>query len=1348
VIVIGSFMFCWCLYNLMLVASAFIFFYGWDITGAPGSSMRKVSHKICSSRDFTDNVAERSYETNLCSGPIDIVYTWVNGSDPELLASIARYREEHLGEITRPPDNQTVEEPVAVLWAFTVFNLDHHKDPDVSSICNYIPDLFIDAGFSIFTVNNTNHSIKIDDFSILKVEDARPENRTDVDVTKVFVQIKLPNQQFADLAQAALHDILTNRDKYKTSLGKKSAFWQIPAETLQYGVDALNRTDTNTTDNEILQAASDELLFQLGPGVIPQEDLDSHRLVEDLAKYGSYSEDYMEWNRLLQDNENEWFDNALFSNGDVQQLDSDTNEKTEREVEPQRADENHFRLRLLEFPEDAILLDVDDVFVKANELEEVVQSVSETGTAEVVNATFDATINLTSSSERTETILNDTAEVNSNDSEAQDSTTYNGWWDLSYSNDWKLVSVDLNCSQAKWIDPEHVEIGSAGRYRDMNEMKYSLRSIEQFAPWIRKIFIVTNGQVPNWLNLNHPRIELITHDMIFANKSHLPVFASPAIESNLHRIPGLSEKFLYFNDDVMLGNEIWPDDFWLMSGSQRVYLSWDLPGCASGCPSNWLSDGYCDAACNNEECNWDEGDCDGTNPVSGGSTWGDGKGVNLDVDLTKYCASMCPLTWLGDKVCDRACQVKECGYDGGDCGFQDMKEGGVKGFTPKVLPSNNTNFGISLLHDDRAFYINFQSVLPLSASPEEETEESENWIISAEMDNPDFVSQAIVTQSERLLTVILFPASVYKEHEDCHPDVLVRVVARQAGEMKTMTFYVNQEEYDGHFEEVCMEILAEFSQSIANSTANRTEENDVSRQSADLSKLLKDDSARSWVFENIIFALKGRDLEMEDCFEFMDLELKKAWMDYSALATQKEAAGEIKNEQVMNNTDRVSLPHDENAGRRLLGKNNIYGASFDDDGPFTIVDGLKRSEGLMEPIIFRDQWTVEHHTAADNIQVMKEKELATLWKKDLELLERNYSDALEQKKLHPWPWVVRRKAIETLRERDSHLVINPSFLHPNRRRLLDMFGMSLRYVDTLFSKHFGREARKVPSHMPHAMRKSILQELHAMFPLEFEQTSSHRFRSQEDMQFSFSYFYFMMNMNDTLEDMAEFYGDVLDRDKDGYLDKHEEDRLVQMLLDNLSDEKNKTLWEEFYHSTMWNITTQLYEKYSLPFKISIYTVNYTMVVRTGLEEMVSSSKKYKHTLTDENGPVEFYMVPNDYDAVVTRLQSIRDKRPKFICLNDNLPKNREPDPRVLKELSDHFERYYPFPSHFELPQDQTNACSNLQECTAQKEELFIQMGGTNNIRTLLLMCVLIVLVMLGLTMASSLNDSVTINKSE
>jgi len=59
---------------------------------------------------------------------------------------------------------------------------------------------------------------------------------------------------------------------------------------------------------------------------------------------------------------------------------------------------------------------------------------------------------------------------------------------------------------------------------DHNELLYSLRSIERYAPWVRKIFIVTNGQIPNWLNVNHPRIQIITHEMIFPNKSHLPSF--------------------------------------------------------------------------------------------------------------------------------------------------------------------------------------------------------------------------------------------------------------------------------------------------------------------------------------------------------------------------------------------------------------------------------------------------------------------------------------------------------------------------------------------------------------------------------------------------------------------------------------------------------------------------------------------------------------------------------------------------------------------------------------------------------------------------------------------------------
>ena len=64
---------------------------------------------------------------------------------------------------------------------------------------------------------------------------------------------------------------------------------------------------------------------------------------------------------------------------------------------------------------------------------------------------------------------------------------------------------------------------------------------------------------------------------LFLNASHLPSFSSPAIESHLHRIPGLSDKFIYLNDDVMFGAEVWPDDFYTHSDGQKVlYLFLDF----------------------------------------------------------------------------------------------------------------------------------------------------------------------------------------------------------------------------------------------------------------------------------------------------------------------------------------------------------------------------------------------------------------------------------------------------------------------------------------------------------------------------------------------------------------------------------------------------------------------------------------------------------------------------------------------------------------------------------------------------------------------------------------------------
>ena len=65
------------------------------------------------------------------------------------------------------------------------------------------------------------------------------------------------------------------------------------------------------------------------------------------------------------------------------------------------------------------------------------------------------------------------------------------------------------------------------------------------------ILLIFN-QIPHWINLDHPRLTIVTHEEIFENKSHLPTFSSPAIEANLYRIEGLSDKFLYLNDDVFI----------------------------------------------------------------------------------------------------------------------------------------------------------------------------------------------------------------------------------------------------------------------------------------------------------------------------------------------------------------------------------------------------------------------------------------------------------------------------------------------------------------------------------------------------------------------------------------------------------------------------------------------------------------------------------------------------------------------------------------------------------------------------------------------------------------------------
>ena len=217
----------------------------------------------------------------------------------------------------------------------------------------------------------------------------------------------------------------------------------------------------------------------------------------------------------------------------------------------------------------------------------------------------------------------------------------------------------------------------AHRFADNEELRYSLRSLYKFAPWVRNIYILTNGQIPSWLNIDHPRIKVVSHAQVFQNKSHLPTFSSPAIESNIHNIQGLSKHFLYFNDDVLLGKAVFPEDF-ISSGGYKIFLAWNIPNCNTGCPSNWLTDGYCDLACNVSACSYDGGDCKpGSESVArlvNGALNNMHGGVGAAAyAIQNYCNPGCSPSWVGDKYCDPACNIEPCGFDAGDCGVKDIK---------------------------------------------------------------------------------------------------------------------------------------------------------------------------------------------------------------------------------------------------------------------------------------------------------------------------------------------------------------------------------------------------------------------------------------------------------------------------------------------------------------------------------------------------------------------------------------------------------------------------------------------------------------------------------------------------
>ena len=109
---------------------------------------------------------------------------------------------------------------------------------------------------------------------------------------------------------------------------------------------------------------------------------------------------------------------------------------------------------------------------------------------------------------------------------------------------------------------------SEARYRQIDELRYALRSVYMFAPWVRRIFIATDSPRPAWL-ADDPRVTIMPSEKFFKDLSDLPTHNSHAVEAQLHRIPGISEHFLYSNDDMFFGRPVRPDLFFSPGGISK-----------------------------------------------------------------------------------------------------------------------------------------------------------------------------------------------------------------------------------------------------------------------------------------------------------------------------------------------------------------------------------------------------------------------------------------------------------------------------------------------------------------------------------------------------------------------------------------------------------------------------------------------------------------------------------------------------------------------------------------------------------------------------------------------------------
>lgn len=146
--------------------------------------------------------------------------------------------------------------------------------------------------------------------------------------------------------------------------------------------------------------------------------------------------------------------------------------------------------------------------------------------------------------------------------------------------DFVVTWVDGNdpawqAERARCLGIEEVNATGNGvcRYRDWSSFRYWFRAVEKYAPWVRYVHLVTWGHVPQWLEPECPKLKIVRHED-YIPQEYLPTFNCQPLELNLFRIPGLSEHFVYFNDDMLLARPVTPEDFFVNGKPKHTAIAY------------------------------------------------------------------------------------------------------------------------------------------------------------------------------------------------------------------------------------------------------------------------------------------------------------------------------------------------------------------------------------------------------------------------------------------------------------------------------------------------------------------------------------------------------------------------------------------------------------------------------------------------------------------------------------------------------------------------------------------------------------------------------------------------------